>query len=309
MPYRSFRLRCLRCALSWLVILAGMSLISRALRAQTQLPEAASEELKKVPAHSPAVSPQLFALDWLPQPQWKMHLASLPHGEAKAAFPLAAFSWETTYEIPYGTITRPTTRNNSWESARFEVSALRWADLGDGQHGFSLLNESKYGYGAKRNTLRLTLLRSPKSPDPEADQRYHHFGYSLYPHSADGKQSLTVRPGYEFNYTLEAFQAAAQDEPMGTDHSYINLACDNVVLTAMKKTEDREGLLLRLFEWAGKSGNTEITGAERAVSAQLTNLREAPYGNEIQMKNSKGKIQVHPFEIVSVRVNHALPTR
>ncbi len=84
------------------------------------------------------------------------------HVLLKAAFPLAASGPEATYEIPYGTITRPTTRNNSWESARFEVPALRWADLGDGQHGFSLLNESKYGYDAKGNVLRLSLLRSPK---------------------------------------------------------------------------------------------------------------------------------------------------
>jgi alpha-mannosidase len=108
---------------------------------------------------------------------------------------------------------------------------------------------------------------------------------------------------------MEAFQAESHDGRMGADHSYINIASDNVVLTAMKKTEDGEGLLLRLFEWAGKSGDTEITVPEGAVSAQLTNLMEAPYGNEIQMKNGKLKIPVHPFEIVSVRVNYALPTR
>ena len=79
----------------------------------------------------------------------------------KAAFPLAASSSKATYEIPYGSIERPTTRNNSWEDAKFEVPALRWADLGDGQHGFSLINESKYGYDAKGNVLRLSLLRSP----------------------------------------------------------------------------------------------------------------------------------------------------
>ena len=88
----------------------------------------------------------------------------------KAAFPLAASGPFATYEIPYGTIERPTTRNNSWEKAKFEVPALRWADLGDGQHGFSLINESKYGYDAVGNVLRLTLLRSPTWPDPDADQ-------------------------------------------------------------------------------------------------------------------------------------------
>ena len=114
-----------------------------------------------------------------------------------------------TYEIPYGTIERPTTRNNSWEKAKFEVPALRWADLGDGQHGFSLINESKYGYDAEGNVLRLSLLRSPKWPDPNADRGHHHFSYALYPHAGDWKQALTVRHGYEFNYRLKAMQVEA----------------------------------------------------------------------------------------------------
>lgn len=103
------------------------------------------------------------------------------HVLLKAAFPLAATSPMATYEIPYGAIERPTTRNNSFEKARFEVPAMRWADLGDGAHGFSLLNNSKYGYDAVGNQLRLTLLRSPTWPDPDADREHHHFVYALYP--------------------------------------------------------------------------------------------------------------------------------
>ena len=105
-------------------------------------------------------------------------------------------------------IERPTTRNNSVEDAKFEVPALRWADLGDEKNGFSLINESKYGYDAKGNVLRLSLLRSPTWPDPEADQGHQHFAYALYPHSGTWKQALTVRQGYDFNYHLTAMQVS-----------------------------------------------------------------------------------------------------
>ena len=111
----------------------------------------------------------------------------------KAAFPLAATNKDATYEIPYGSIERPTTRDNSFEKARFEVPALRWGDEGDGQHGFSLINNSKYGYDAVGNVLRLTLLRSPTSPDPEADQGKQHFSYALYPHAGDWKAGANGR--------------------------------------------------------------------------------------------------------------------
>jgi hypothetical protein len=132
-----------------------------------------------------------------------------------------------TYEIPYGAIERPTTRNNSWEKAKFEVPALRWADLGDGQHGFSLINEAKYGYDGAGNVLRLSLLRSPTSPDPEADQGAQHFTYALYPHAGDWKQAGTVHHGYEFNYPLAAAQVAAHagllPPQQRTDFSHVRI--------------------------------------------------------------------------------------
>ncbi|HEY0795905.1 MAG TPA: glycoside hydrolase family 38 C-terminal domain-containing protein, partial [Acidisarcina sp.] len=165
------------------------------------------------------------------------------HVLLKAAFPLAASGPMATYEIPYGTIDRPTTRNNSWESAKFEVPALRWADLGDGQHGVSLINESKYGYDAKDNVLRLSLLRSPTWPDPDADRGHHHFSYALYPHAGSWKEALTERAGYEFNYKLAAMQVMAHEGEMPSEHSFVSVAQDNVAMTAVKKAEDNDGLI------------------------------------------------------------------
>lgn len=232
------------------------------------------------------------------------------HVLLKAAFPLAASGPQATYEIPYGSIERPTTRNNSWEAAKFEVPALRWAELGDGHHGFSLINESKYGYDAKGNVLRLSLLRSPTWPDSEADRGHHQFSYSLYPHSGDWKQSLTVRRGYEFNYQLRAFQVEAREGILSPQHSFIQITGigttgEHVVLTALKKTEDGDALLLRFYEWAGKAGDVQISLPDGASSASLTNLMEEPEGAKLSVTNHQVAIPVHPYEIVSVRLEFA----
>src|SRR5204862_467756 len=88
----------------------------------------------------------------------------------------------------------------------FEMPALQWADISDANHGFSLLNDSKYGYDAKGNVLRLSLLRSPEWPDPHADEGQHEFTYSLYPHGGNWKDAQTVRRGYELNYKLLSLQ-------------------------------------------------------------------------------------------------------
>ncbi|MGA2535166.1 MAG: glycoside hydrolase family 38 C-terminal domain-containing protein [Terracidiphilus sp.] len=226
------------------------------------------------------------------------------HVLLKAAFPLAATSDKATYEVPYGSIQRFTTRNNSWEQAQFEVPALRWADLGDGQHGFSLINNSKYGYDDKDNVLRLSLLRSPTWPDPEADRGHHHFTYALYPHGGDWKQALTVRHGYEYNYRLGAQQVEAHTGSMPAEFAYVTVKPENVVLTAMKKAEDANALIIRVYEWAGKSGDVEFHVPKGATEATVTNLMEKPEGEALKVSGDTVTAPIHPFEILTVRVSY-----
>jgi alpha-mannosidase len=229
------------------------------------------------------------------------------HTLLKVAFPLAASSNFATYEIPYGTIERPTTRNNSWEETMFEVPALRWADLDDGKHGFSLINDSKYGYDAKDNVLRLSLLRSPTSPDPLADQGHHHFTYSLYPHQGDWKQALTERRAYEYNYKLTALQVYPHDGSLPSEYSYVAVTPENVLLTAMKKAEDSDGLILRLVEWAGESGEVKLKVPHGATSAVVTNLMEKSEGLAIRVVDDTVVVPIHPHEILSLRVDYKKP--
>lgn len=226
------------------------------------------------------------------------------HVLLKAAFPLAASGPKATYEIPYGTIERATTRNNSWEKAQFEVPALRWADLGDSQHGFSLINESKYGYDGVGNMLRLSLLRSPTWPDPEADREHHHFSYELYPHAGTWKDALTERAGYEFNYKLHASQVESHTGSLPAEHSYLSVAPENVVLTAVKKAEDDNGLIFRVFEWAGKQSDVVFTLPGGATSATETDLMEKPIGSPLSVSGNKVTVPIHPYEILSIRADY-----
>ena len=220
----------------------------------------------------------------------------------KAAFPLAATAPYATYEIPYGTIERPTTRNSSYEKARFEVPAIRWADLGDGKHGFSLLNDSKYGYDAKGNVLRLTLLRSPESPDPNTDQGEQDFTYALYPHAGDWKQALAERQGWSFNYKLKATQVKRHSGSLPATHSFIAVDPENVILTAVKKAEDDDALILRIYEWAGKDSAVKIHLPHGVLSAVQTNLMETPEGAPLEMQNDTVIVDVKPYSINSIKV-------
>ena len=222
----------------------------------------------------------------------------------KAAFPLAATGPFATYEIPYGTIDRPTTRNNSWEKAQFEVPAQQWADLGDGKHGLSLINESKFGYDAVGNLLRLTLLRSPKWPDPDADMGHQHFEYALYPHAGTWKDAMTVRHGFEYNYPLTAMATTAHPGTLPASHSFASVTPENVVLTAVKKAEDANGLIFRVYEWSGKDATVEFHVPPGATGATVTNMMETPEGSPLSVTGDVVKAPIHPYEILTVRVDY-----
>ena len=181
---------------------------------------------------------------------------------------------------------------------------MRWADLGDAKQGMSLINESKYGYDAAGNVLRLSLLRSPVWPDPEADREHHHFVFALYPHAGDWKQAMSMRHGYELNYKLTAMQVDQHTGDWPTEHSFVAIDGDNVVLTAIKKAENADGLVFRFFEWEGNAGNVTLHVPEGATSATVTNLMETPEGSPLPVTSNQVTVPVTPFQIQTVRIDY-----
>jgi len=222
----------------------------------------------------------------------------------KVAFPLSAHSGKATYEIPFGSIERPTTRNTPAEQAEFEVPAQRWADISDSAHGFSLLNDCKYGYDAKGNVLRLSLLRSSEWPDPHADEGQHEFTYSLYPHGGSWRDALTIRQGYELNYKLLSMQREKHEGQLAAEHSFAQLQPDNLILTAMKRAEDGNGVVFRFYEWAGKEGDAKLELPNVAESASETDLMERTTGR-LSVQNGVVTVRTKPYEIKTIKVRFA----
>ena len=223
------------------------------------------------------------------------------HTLLKVAFPVAARSDFATFEIPFGAIPRPTTRRTPAERAKFEVPALRWADLSDSKLGLSLLNDSKYGYDAKGNVLRLSLLRSPTYPDAEADQGQHQFTYALLPHAGTWKGATTVRRGYELNYPLLPVVTTAHEGSLPPAHSFVQLEPENVVLTAVKKAEDDNGLIFRFYESAGQQTQVRLRLPPGASQAIETNLMENEQG-ELSLQGTELVVPVRPYEIKCLKV-------
>jgi alpha-mannosidase len=189
-----------------------------------------------------------MTVDW-----WENHIL------AKVAFPLSVSSKVATYEIPFAAIERPTTRNNSWDRARFEDSAQNWADLSGQDFGVSVLNHVKQGYDTPNpHTIRLTLLRSPLSPDPTADRGINRFRYALYPHGGNWKDGETVLRGWEYNVPLVAVRTASHKGELPREFSFVQVKPRTVILAALKEAEDGGGVIVRFYEWAGRDTQAQV---------------------------------------------------
>ncbi|HYA63352.1 MAG TPA: alpha-mannosidase [Candidatus Sulfotelmatobacter sp.] len=223
------------------------------------------------------------------------------HVLLKVTFPVNAKSNFATFEIPYGTIERPTTRNTPAEKAKFEVPAIHWADLSDSKLGFSLLNDCKYGYDAKGNVLRLSLLRSPEWPDPHADEGHHEFTYALYPHGGTWRDAQTVRQGYDLNYPLIPFATTSHQGVLPGSHSFLSLGGEGVVLTALKKAEDSNDLIVRFYEVFGKEADVRLQFSFAVDSASDANLLEEPDG-PLPVQGQTVTVHTKPYEIKTIRV-------
>jgi len=223
------------------------------------------------------------------------------HRLLKAAFAVSVRSDKATFEIPYGSIERPTTRRTPEEQAQFEVPALRWADLSDAKHGLSLLNDSKYGYDAKDNVLRLSLLRSPIWPDPNADQGEHDFTYSLYPHAGGWREANTVERAYELNDPVVVTTTTAHAGTLPSEKSFFAISPSTVLISAINKAQDDDSLIVRFYEWAGQKTDVKLTVPAGFVAATETNLLEEE-DKPLTITGGVVTIPTNPYEIKTVKL-------
>ena len=219
----------------------------------------------------------------------------------KVAFPLAVNDTVATYEIPYGTIQRSTQLRDSWEKAKVEVPALRWADLSQDDYGVTLLNRTKYGYDIKGNTIRLSLLRSPKWPDPTADRGKHSIDYALYPHAGRWSNAKTLNRGYEYNYPLISLQTNAHGGKLAGTYSFAALEPKNLVLTSIKKAEDSDALIVQFYEALGTDAKATFTLFKPVKKAVLSNFLEED-GEPVKVEKNKITLDVKKNSVVTLKV-------
>ena len=234
-------------------------------------------------------------IDFVTRVHWEERQVML-----KVAFPVEVRATEATFEIQFGAIQRATHNNTSWEQEKFEVCGHRWADLSEGGYGVSLLNDCKYGHDVKGNMLRLTLLRGPEYPDPDADYGDHTFTYALLPHVGDWREADTVRRAAELNVPLVCVPTTCGEADLPAAHSFFSVE-GPAILETLKPAEDGDGLILRLYEPNGSRGRVRVRATRKLNAVIECNHVEEPIAEVVGEWSSFG-FTIKPFQVRTFRV-------
>ncbi len=231
-------------------------------------------------------------IDFVTEIDWKEDSLVL-----KAEFPVEINSDYATYDIQFGNVRRPTHANTSWDAAKYEVCAHKWADLSEGNYGVSLLNDSKYGYSIHDNTISLTLLKCGLAPYDKIDRCRHRFTYSLYPHTGTCYTGRTIPLAHQLNSALTVYRTKAHAGTLPESLSFLHCDNPNVIIDTVKPAEREKAFVIRLYETCNEHSDVTLYINLPCTSVKACNLLEIPEAEYPYTKNQPFHFQIKPFEI------------
>ncbi|MDF2697365.1 MAG: alpha-mannosidase [Labilithrix sp.] len=221
----------------------------------------------------------------------------------KLAFALDVKAESVSFGTQFGYLDRPAVRNTSWDRAKFEVPAHRFAWIGMPGQGIAVCNDAIYGHDVSRHTrdgggstieVGLSLLRSPRFPDPTTDQGEHAFAVSLS--SADGIADAMREADRLEGLSIEPIPPAAR---------LVSSMDPGIVVSAVKLADDRSGdVVVRFHEALGERGRARLGLHFPAGKVRRVDLleRELP-GSPVCLDGAELSLDIRPFELVTLRLS------
>ena len=236
-------------------------------------------------------------IDFITQADWQDS-----HILLKALFPLNLHSESVTCDTQFGTIQRNTYRNTLFDIAKFEFCAHKFVDMSEDDYGVAVLNDCKYGYHTWYNAIGLTLLRAPTYPNPDEDKGHHEFTYSLLPHKGNCVAGTVIHEAQVLNnpVILKAISANEAGH-LPESYSFASVEEDKLILETIKKAEDGEGFIIRLYDTFNRRGTAMLNLGFAVKEAYLCNLVEENI-KKLEVNDNQVAVNYKNFEIITLRV-------
>lgn len=219
----------------------------------------------------------------------------------KAMFPINVHTHEAVYDVQFGNVKHSTHKNTSWDRAKFEVCAHKWADVSENGYGVAVMNDCKYGYGCNLNKLSLTLIKCAVSPNTEADRDLHEFTYSIFPHCGDFREAKVSEQAYILNQPLTACRISKHDGKLPDNFSFVSSKSNNIIIETVKQCENDDSIIVRFYEYHNSHSKVTLNFGIDFNKAFICDMLENNL-DEIEKNNRSITLNVKPYEIVTVKI-------
>jgi len=243
------------------------------------------------------ITDESVRVDFETEVDWKEDLKML-----RVYFDVDVFTDYSRSEIQFGNVKRPNHTSTTWDMAKYEVCAHKWLDLSERGYGVAMLNDSKYGHRALGSVINLSLLRSTNYPGVDGDKAVHNFKYAIYPHIGDYVEGEVVREGFNFNVPIIATPVESKAGSVSSEFSYITCDSENVVIDTVKKAEDSDDIIVRLYECHETTEVATLRFGFNIKSAQIVNLLEEKI-EDLNIIDNSIDVKTAPFKLISIRVS------
>ncbi|MCH9839376.1 alpha-mannosidase [bacterium] len=223
------------------------------------------------------------------------------------AFPLDVRAETAACDVQFGVTYRPTHPSSPWDAAKFEVCAHRYVSLAEPSFGVAVLNDGRYGHAIFDGSIRISLARAAKYPDPDADHGHHRVRLAVRPHDGDladvrAAAELLNRP---LGFVVGAIGTGVDVEPIITIAAPDGRPVLGVEIDAIKHADDDSGdVIVRLHEAVGDRTRI-VVGARAGIGAAwFCDLMEAPQRGE-EVGDGVVAITLRPFQLVTLRLRLA----
>lgn len=235
----------------------------------------------------------------------------------KVEFPLNIHANQAWYSTQFGCQARPNHKNTTWDMAKFEVCAHHWADLNEFGFGVAVLNDCKYGYSCDENVMRLSLLRSSKQPDANADMGLQKFRYGVLAHAGSHADAQLARRGLEFNCPVSLVTSAGipsvtslfEMVPSAAPYPPPTLILETVKAPEPepinKELSTGNWIITRLWESSGARGLATIKTTLDIAEIVHVNILENPIEDSTKqfiIQSDFFTVPYSPFEVITLAI-------
>ncbi len=198
--------------------------------------------------------------------------------------------------VPFGTIERAPMHQ--------DVPCIGWmASMAvSGSPSVLLMSDCKYGFRCEEDSMAVTLLRGSFDPDPYPEIGLHRFSIGIA--VSELKEEAFQQRAEAFTHPLSVCSTGIHEGTLPMTAGILNLE-GNAVVTAFKRAETGEGMILRMYNPLPETSAVKVDSPLYEVDWEKTeavDMLEHSKGRPLTENGQQNVIRIVPYSICALRL-------